>query len=180
MLQHNGHGCGRTADQSRHRAIGFVADPTRQTESLRLPPHPKPESDTLDTTGYANQYRFGVIRHDGLHKFQSQQSGAGIEEYKRVFLCGVPLLLEGSPWIHRAPDTMATMEIDMDTVEINGRSDFALWAIQRAQEIVMAEGAALALAARDMNEEALQENGAALGKAIADAMLEVFDGLMAE
>jgi hypothetical protein len=75
---------------------------------------------------------------------------------------------------------MATMGMDMDTVEINGRSDFALWAIQRAQEMVMAEGAALALAARDMNEEALQENGAALGKAIADAMLEVFDGLMAE
>ncbi|URK89332.1 hypothetical protein LP421_31430 (plasmid) [Rhizobium sp. RCAM05350] len=68
----------------------------------------------------------------------------------------------------------------MDTVEINGRSDFALWAIQRAQEIVMAEGSALALAARDMDEEALKENGAALGKAIADAMLEVFDGLMAE
>ncbi len=80
---------------------------------------------------------------------------------------------------HRAPDT-TTMEIDMDTVEINGRSDFALWAIQRAQEIVMNEGAALALAARDMNEDALQENGAALGKAIADAMLEVFDGLMTE
>ncbi len=81
---------------------------------------------------------------------------------------------------HSAFNPTATMEIDMDTVEINGRSDFALWAIQRAQEIVMAEGAALALAARDMNEDALQEHGAALGKAIADAMLEVFDGLMAE
>jgi hypothetical protein len=75
---------------------------------------------------------------------------------------------------------MATMDVQMDTVEINGRSDFALWAIQRAQEIVMAQGSALALAARDMDEEALKENGAALGKAIADAMLEVFDGLMAE
>ncbi|PZM08185.1 hypothetical protein [Rhizobium tubonense] len=68
----------------------------------------------------------------------------------------------------------------MDTVEISGRSDFALWAIQRAQEIVRTEGSALALAARDMDEVALQENGAALGKAIADAMLEVFDGLMSE
>ena len=81
---------------------------------------------------------------------------------------------------HQALDTLATLEIDMDTVEINGRSDFALWAIQRAQEIVMAEGSALALAARDMDEEALKEHGAALGKAIADAMLEVFDGLMSE
>jgi hypothetical protein len=68
----------------------------------------------------------------------------------------------------------------METVEISGRSDFALWAIQRAQEIVRSEGSALALAARDMNEAALQENGAALGKAISDALLEVFDGLMSE
>ncbi len=74
----------------------------------------------------------------------------------------------------------AMMDEQMDTVEINGRSDFALWAIQRAQEIVMAEGSALALAARDMDEDGLKEHGAALGKAIADAMLEVFDGLMTE
>lgn len=68
----------------------------------------------------------------------------------------------------------------MDNVEIATRSEFALWAIQRAQEIVMREGSALALAARDMDEAALKENGAALGKAIADAMLEVFDGLVTE
>jgi hypothetical protein len=80
----------------------------------------------------------------------------------------------------RQTTTTTTMDVQMDTVEINGRSDFALWAIQRAQEIVMAEGAALALAARDMDEAALKENGTALGKAIADAMLEVFDGLMTE
>lgn len=68
----------------------------------------------------------------------------------------------------------------MDSVEITTRSEFAMWAIQRAQEIVMNEGSALALAARDMDETALQENGVALGKAIADAMLEVFDGLISE
>ena len=68
----------------------------------------------------------------------------------------------------------------MDTVEIETRSDFALWAIQRAQEIVAAEGTGLAMAARDMDEAALATSGAALGKAIADAMLEVFDGLVAE
>jgi hypothetical protein len=68
----------------------------------------------------------------------------------------------------------------MDSVEITTRSEFALWAIQRAQEIVMNEGSALALAARDMDDAALKENGAALGKAIADAMLEVFDGLLSE
>ncbi|WP_077963590.1 hypothetical protein [Ensifer adhaerens] len=68
----------------------------------------------------------------------------------------------------------------METIEINGRSDFALWAIQRAQEIVTAEGAAFAVAARDMDEEELAQTAAALGKAISDAMLEVFDGLTAE
>jgi len=31
-----------------------------------------------------------------------------------------------------------------------------------------------------MDEAALNESGGALGKAIADAMLEVFDGLMSE
>ncbi|MCG5478615.1 hypothetical protein [Sinorhizobium alkalisoli] len=66
----------------------------------------------------------------------------------------------------------------METVEISSRSDFALWAIQRAQEIVTAEGAAFAMAARDMNEEALAATAAALGRAISDAMLEVFNGLM--
>lgn len=68
----------------------------------------------------------------------------------------------------------------MDTVEIQTRSDFALWAIQRAEEIVMQEGSALALAARDMDDAGLKESGAKLGKAIADAMLEVFDGLVSE
>ncbi|SMC99690.1 hypothetical protein [Rhizobium sp. RU36D] len=68
----------------------------------------------------------------------------------------------------------------MDTVEIETRADFALWAIQRAQEIVTAEGAAFALAARDMDEEALAKSAAALGQAISEAMLEVFDGLVAE
>ena len=68
----------------------------------------------------------------------------------------------------------------METVEIESRSDFALWAIQRAQEIVSNEGTALALAARDMDEAAINASGAALGKAIADAMLEVFDGLVVD
>jgi len=68
----------------------------------------------------------------------------------------------------------------METVEISSRSDFALWAIERAREIVTSEGAAFAMAARDMNEEALANTAAALGKAISDAMLEVFDGLIDE
>ncbi len=68
----------------------------------------------------------------------------------------------------------------METVEIANRSDFALWAIQRAREIVTAEGADFAMAARDMNEEAVAKTAAALGQAISDAILEVFDGLVTE
>ncbi|MFC3165736.1 hypothetical protein [Ciceribacter thiooxidans] len=68
----------------------------------------------------------------------------------------------------------------METVEINNRSDFALWAIERAREIVTSEGAAFAMAAREMDEEALVSTATAVGKAISDAMLEVFDGLIDE
>ncbi|MBD9651329.1 hypothetical protein M2267_004798 [Ensifer sp. KUDG1] len=67
----------------------------------------------------------------------------------------------------------------METVEISDRNDFALWAIQRAQEIVTGEGAAFAIAAQGADEEALSQTAAALGKAISEAMLEVFDGLVA-
>lgn len=68
----------------------------------------------------------------------------------------------------------------METVEISNRSDFAQWAIARAREIVTSEGTAFAMAARDMDEEALANTAAALGKAISDTMLEVFDGLIDE
>lgn len=66
----------------------------------------------------------------------------------------------------------------METVTIDNRSDFALWAIERAKVIVSEEGTALALAARDMDDNRIGQAGNALGQAIADAMLEVFDGLM--
>ncbi|MCV9966778.1 hypothetical protein OIU34_33480 [Pararhizobium sp. BT-229] len=68
----------------------------------------------------------------------------------------------------------------METTEIGSRSDFALWAIQRAKEIVTTEGPSLAMAARDMNEEALAASATDLGKAISNAMLEIFDGLVTE
>jgi len=67
-----------------------------------------------------------------------------------------------------------------ETVAIETRSDFALWAIERAKEIVAQEGTSLALAARDMDEEALREAGQKLGTAISEAMLEVFDGLLGQ
>ena len=65
-------------------------------------------------------------------------------------------------------------------VAIETRSEFALWATERAKEIVAREGTALALAARDMDEEALRDAGQKLGSAISDALLEVFDGLLGD
>ncbi len=67
-----------------------------------------------------------------------------------------------------------------ETTEIGDRVQFAMWANARAQEILVNEGAALALAARDMNEEQVQACGLKLGAAIAEALLEVFDGLVEE
>lgn len=67
---------------------------------------------------------------------------------------------------------------DVDAVAIDNRNDFALWAIERSREIMREQGTALAMAARDADEEALRETGNALGAAIAAALLEVFDGLM--
>ena len=52
--------------------------------------------------------------------------------------------------------------------------------IERAKEIVAQEGTALALAARDMNEDGLREAGQLLGAAISEALLEVFDGLLGQ
>lgn len=67
---------------------------------------------------------------------------------------------------------------ETDALVIDNRNDFALWAIERAREIMTEQGTALAVAARDENEEALRETGNALGAAITAALLEVFDGLV--
>nr|WP_200985126.1 hypothetical protein [Rhizobium rhizogenes]QCL09117.1 hypothetical protein pC5.7b_250 [Rhizobium rhizogenes]QCL09498.1 hypothetical protein pC5.8a_6 [Rhizobium rhizogenes] len=66
----------------------------------------------------------------------------------------------------------------METVTIDNRSDFLQWAIERARQIVSEQGTSLALAARDMDEKRIGEAGNALGQAIADSMIEVFDGLI--
>jgi len=67
-----------------------------------------------------------------------------------------------------------------ETIAIESRSEFALWAIERAKEIVAQEGTSLALAARDMDEQGLREAGQNLGGAISAALLEVFDGLLGQ
>ena len=68
----------------------------------------------------------------------------------------------------------------METVAIDNRSDFALWAIERAKEIVGQQATALALAARSESEDELRIAANDLGSTISEALLEVFDGLMAD
>ncbi|MGE7368869.1 hypothetical protein ACQKKX_07305 [Neorhizobium sp. NPDC001467] len=68
----------------------------------------------------------------------------------------------------------------METVTIETRADFAQWAIERARAIVADQGGNLALAARDLQDDKIAETGNALGQAIVDALLEVFDGLAPE
>lgn len=73
-----------------------------------------------------------------------------------------------------------TDEPPIETMSIENRSDFAQWAIERSRAIVADQGGNLALAARDMSDDKITETANALGQAIVDALLEVFDGLVPE
>ncbi len=68
--------------------------------------------------------------------------------------------------------------METETVTIESRNDFAQWAIERARAIVAEQGGNLAIAARDMDEPAIAATGNALGAAIAEALLEVFNVLV--
>lgn len=72
------------------------------------------------------------------------------------------------------------MHDEPETVSIESRSDFAQWAIERSRAIVAEQGGNLALAARDMSDDKIAVAGNALGQAIVDALLEVFDELVPE
>jgi hypothetical protein len=67
-----------------------------------------------------------------------------------------------------------------DTINIDNRADFVLWAVDRAKEIMGREASDLAIAARDGEEETMRAAGNALGQAITDAMVEVFDSLVGD
>jgi hypothetical protein len=72
------------------------------------------------------------------------------------------------------------MDETPETMTISNRSDFALWAIERAKVIVTEEGGNLAIATRDQGDDEIAASANALGQAIVNALLEVFDGLMQE
>ncbi|THK33914.1 hypothetical protein EHS39_33405 [Ensifer sp. MPMI2T] len=65
-----------------------------------------------------------------------------------------------------------------DTIQIGNRGDFGLWAIELAKQIVGEQGFELAKAARDGTEDDVRVAGNALGQAITNALLEVYDGLL--
>ena len=66
----------------------------------------------------------------------------------------------------------------MDTTVINNREEFAQWAIERANVILVEQGSALATAARSGDEEQLSSTANALGQTIVDTLLDAFDSLV--
>lgn len=68
----------------------------------------------------------------------------------------------------------------METTNIGSRADFAQWAIERTSAIIAEQGGNLAVAARDGGNDKVADAANALGQAIVEAMMEVFDGLLAE
>lgn len=63
-------------------------------------------------------------------------------------------------------------------IKIDNRGDFGLWAIEVAKQIISNEGFELARAARDGTDDDVRAAGNALGQAISNAMMEVYDGLI--
>lgn len=70
------------------------------------------------------------------------------------------------------------MDGHVETTTITTRADFVQWAVERSRTIVADQGGNLALAARDMEETRIAETGNALGQAIVETLLEVFDTLL--
>ena len=65
-----------------------------------------------------------------------------------------------------------------DTIKIDNRGDFGLWAIEMAKQIVGDQGFELARAARDATDDDVRQAGNALGQAITNALMDVYDGLL--
>ena len=68
--------------------------------------------------------------------------------------------------------------METKTLIINSREEFAQWAIERANTIIVEQGSALATAARSGDEAQLSGAANALGQAIVDTLLDAFDCLV--
>ena len=66
----------------------------------------------------------------------------------------------------------------MDTMVINNRDEFAQWAIDRANTIIVEQGSAIATAARSGDEAQLSGAANTLGQTIVDTLLDAFDCLV--
>ena len=66
----------------------------------------------------------------------------------------------------------------MDTMVINNREEFAQWAIERANAIIVEQGSALATAARSGDEAQLSGASNAFDQTIVDTLLDAFDCLV--
>ncbi|WP_223479673.1 hypothetical protein [Oricola indica] len=66
----------------------------------------------------------------------------------------------------------------METMVINNREEFAQWAIERANAIIVEQGSALATIARSGDEAQLSGAANALGQTIVDTLLDAFDCLV--
>jgi hypothetical protein len=64
-----------------------------------------------------------------------------------------------------------------DTIEIGNRGDFGLWSKEVAKQHVADQGFEQARAARDGNDDDVRAAGNALGQAITNALMSVYDGL---
>jgi hypothetical protein len=66
----------------------------------------------------------------------------------------------------------------MDTMVVNNREEFAQWAIERANTIIVEQGSALATAAQSGDEAQFSGAANALGQTIVDTLLDAFDCLV--
>lgn len=67
-----------------------------------------------------------------------------------------------------------------EPVQIENRGDFGQWAIEVAKQIIVEQGLELARAAREGTDDDVRVAGNALGQAITDALMEVYDALLEE
>ena len=68
--------------------------------------------------------------------------------------------------------------METETLIINSREEFAQWAIDRANGIIVEQGSSLATAARTGDESQIADAANALGQTIGDALLEAFGSLV--
>ncbi|MBO9422624.1 hypothetical protein J7481_24165 [Labrenzia sp. R4_2] len=68
--------------------------------------------------------------------------------------------------------------METETLIINSREDFAQWAMDRANGIIVEQGSSLATAARTGDESRIADAANALGQTIVDALLDAFDCLV--